>query len=407
VLYSHQQHELEANRSHWGLWHETGTGKSRTLIELIRKNKTGALLICPKSIKERWRREVNSNNLPYFVYVVTKEEFRRDHKILPKFNALVIDEAHAFSNPKSQLYKAALWWSRVHKPSFVWLATATPFRSTPWNAYALATLLGKSVPWRPFREAFFQERYLGRRAIWVPKDEEADQERLMRFFRSFGSVVRLEDCVDMPPAVFEYETITLTPSEKKAINALEEDNPIVRYAKVHQIENGTLKGNEFRPDVVFKNNNKIARLLDMAEGASKLAIFAKYNLQIRAIAGACQTAGYTVFELTGATENADEVIRLAEEAERAVIVINTDKSEGYELPSFKTVVYASLPWSLVSWTQSLGRFRRINKPQRVSYTVLVSDGEVDKAVQEALDKKTDFQLKLFCEERATVPKRLS
>ena len=233
----------------------------------------------------------------------------------------------------------------------------------------------------------------------MPKDDPATTAKLASFIRELGEVITLDECVDMPPAVFEYEKIQLTKEEKKAITALTESNAVVRYSKIHQIENGTLKGNEYVPDTLYSQNGKIERIRDIAAEVPKLVVFAKYTLQVRAIADALRKDKYTVFILTGETKNADRIIREANEAREAVIIINTDKAEGYELPSFQNVVYASLPWSMVSFLQSQGRVRRINKPQRVFYTILISDGEIDRAVFQSLEKKLDFNLKLYCERK--------
>lgn len=394
-LYQHQQDLIKKSPKYMGLWWETGTGKSLALIELIKKNKVATLLVCPKSIKERWKRDT----VGLSVVVATKEEFRRGHGRLSSFNALVIDECHAFANPRSQMHKACISWLKKNSPDYVWLASATPYRSSPWNAYALANILGHRLNWRFFRDKYFAERYLGHRIIYVPKETEESKKELSQFLGSIGNTVRLDDCVDMPEAVFEYEIVPLTAKEKNQIEELDEVNPAVRYSKIHQIENGTLKGNEFLRDLILPDNKKIQRIRELAEEAPKLAVFAKYRLQVESIADDLKTAGFRVFCLTGDTKDSDQVIREAEEAEEAVIIISCDKAEGYELPSFKTVVYASLPWSMPNYLQSLGRFRRINVISRVCYTILISDGEVDKAVKKSLDKKLDFNIKLYAENK--------
>lgn len=393
-LYKHQQDLLDKNPTRLGIWWHTGTGKSLALISLAEKNVSSALLVCPKSIKQKWIDDVAGSDTTFTI--LTKEEFRRDHKKIPKHDAFIIDEVHHFSSPKSQLHKSALAWCKKNTPEHVWLATATPYRSTPWNVYAMYALLGQPLKWNEFRARFFNEQYMGHKSIPVP--DETKTPELQQLLRDVGSLVTLEECVDMPDAVFSYETIPLTPQQLHAIDALEEINPIVRYSKIHQMENGTLKGNEYEEDQVF-SCNKIDRILEIAESTRKIAIFAKYNLQVKTIAEAFIESDKQVFIFTGETKNDAEVIAQAEQAEDAVIIINSEKAEGYELPSFKRVVYASLPWSLVSWTQSLGRFRRINRPQRVYYTILTADGEVDKAVQRSLEKKKDFQLELFIKKK--------
>ena len=75
-LYNHQKRIIEFNPKRWLLCHGTGTGKTRTAIELVNKNNVSFLIICPKTLKENWKREIEKwLKIKTDWQVVTKEEF--------------------------------------------------------------------------------------------------------------------------------------------------------------------------------------------------------------------------------------------------------------------------------------------------------------------------------------------
>jgi len=87
-LYSHQKRLLEKNPERCLISHGTGCGKTRTTIELAYKNCSSFLVICPKALKENWRREIEKwgagRGTPW--KAMTKEEFRKDWNILERFD---------------------------------------------------------------------------------------------------------------------------------------------------------------------------------------------------------------------------------------------------------------------------------------------------------------------------------
>ena len=148
-LYKHQQELVYKAPNKWLLAWEVGTGKTYGALSLI---KYKALCIVPKSLQEQWKEKKDE----YDIDVITKEEFRRDHKKLPKYNALVFDEFHYFGGmqgfrKKSAMLKAALEYIKKYNPKQVYGFTGTPYLSTPWNVYALAQILGTNWDYNKFK----------------------------------------------------------------------------------------------------------------------------------------------------------------------------------------------------------------------------------------------------------------
>lgn len=391
MLYPHQKQILSENPVRKILAWATSLGKTLALVSLANQNEVSPLVICPKSLKKRWMRE--SFNKKFLV--MTKEEFRKHHKEVPRFEAVIVDEIHHFSG-KSQMMKSLLWYVNNKRPRFVWGASATPYRSTPWNVYYLAGIMGLNWNWKKFRDVFFKIRYLGKRQVWVPDDTPPLRERLMVSLKKFCDVVSAEDAGMPPEDVFEEEVFVLTSEQRSMIKdlKLEESNPVVRYGKEHQIAQGFLNGNEFEDTALIKNE-KIPRICELAEEHPSMLIFARYTAQIEAIRDALQKDGHTVYVLTGATKNRQEIIEAVNGSDDAILIAQTALGEGWEAPKFDFIIFASLPWSFVDYTQCIGRASRVNIPKRRTYLTLTVEDSIDEKVKEALENKQDFHLELY------------
>jgi len=212
--------------------------------------------------------------------------------------------------------------------------------------------------------------------------------------------------MDVPEQTHKTVYIELSDAQKKAIKEMNnsEADPMVRRARIRTIENGVLYGkkieevseNEDRlvKDVIVFPSNKIDYILERAIEFKKLVVFANYTAQIEEISKALKKEGYNVFSLTGQSKNRGDIIKDAESAESAIIVIQTSISAGYELPSFPCVIYASKPKWFVDYFQSLGRVLRANKLKKNLYIHLVVKGGPDEDSHKAMMNGEDFQEKL-------------
>ena len=245
---------------------------------------------------------------------------------MPVTDAIIVDEAHYFAGPKSQMTKSLLHYVKGHNVKYMLMLTATPYLSTPWNIFTLARQLGHHWSYFDFRNRFFQDRYIGKRI--VPEVRPGIEDDIAEMVRKIGDIVKIDDCFDVPQQTFEVEYIKLTKKQEKAKANLLETNPIVRFVRYHQIENGTLKSDGYVKDE-FYANDKIERIIELCRQHKKIAIVARYNLQIEHIKRELEAEGLgPIFVIQGKTKNRDQVGQDAEAAERAIVIINASCSEG-------------------------------------------------------------------------------
>ena len=391
-LWKHQQDLVDLAPDKHLLAFECGTGKTFTALELAKKSKY-TLVICPKSLKEQWKEQ-----MPEKMHILTKEEFKKHVDKIPPFDCLIIDEAHFFfgmtgARKMSGMLKALGEYINKHNPQKIYLLTATPYMSTPWNIFAAAKILGHKWKSKDFKEHFFDLVNMGMR--WpVPVVKKGIEKDIADLVNKIGTTVKMEDCFDVPEQVFQTEYFDLTAEQKKAIKNLDEEG-IARWTKTHQICGGTLKSDGYSEDTFYKSN-KLNRLLELAQEHKKLVVVCRYNNEIDYIAKKLSTkSDIPIIKITGQTKERGKFIKMAEAYEQAIIIVNAACSEGYELPSFPIMVFYSYDFSLKNFIQMKGRILRANKLKKNVYLSLVVKNSIDSDVFECIQKKIDFDISIY------------
>lgn len=395
-LYNHQKKILEQNPSKHLLSWDTGVGKTLTAILWGNQFKS-VLVICPKHLVKQWGRAINENGKKGVTYtVISKEQFRIKWDTLPKCDAIIGDEAHYFAGMKSALSKNLIKYIKKHSVVFIWLLTATPYMSTPWNIYRLAHILGFKWNYWEFQNRFFYMIRMGARMI--PQIKNGIEDEIAELVQKIGSTVDIYECFDVPEQTFcEPEFFSLTKAQEKHIKLLqgEEVNPAVRYNYIHQVENGALKARDEFSKNEFFDADKHTRIEELVDEHKKIAIICKYTLQIEALREMCEKKGKKVIVINGETKDKDVAALEAEALDEVVCIINASCSEGYELPSIGFIVFASFSFSYKDYKQIIGRFLRGNKLKKNTYLPLVNEGTIDHAVYQSVLKKEDFDIAIY------------
>src|SRR3990167_5304209 len=136
-LYNHQITFLSKKHRKCLLAWEMGTGKTRVAIEWVKQNKfKQVVIICPKALRENWKREAERWGLdPLHYFIFSKEEFRKLWAKIAWTEAIIVDEAHYFAGIKSAMTKSLMHFLKKNKVSNILLLTGTPYLSTPFNVY--------------------------------------------------------------------------------------------------------------------------------------------------------------------------------------------------------------------------------------------------------------------------------
>jgi superfamily II DNA or RNA helicase len=376
----------------YGVWHACGTGKTFTGLFTVATRAGNCLVVCPKGVKSKWQKAIRELGDVHAI-VLTKEEFKKAAATLPYYEAVIIDEAHHFSGMKSQMHKSMVKYLKRYKIEQVYPMTATPYRREAWNIYALAKILGHEWDYVNFRNIFYREQRFGPRVVWVPK--KGMEQEIAKLVKAIGDVVAYNECGDMPPVQHKVEYIEKTTAQETAMKELEtiEANPLTFYLREHQIMSGVFLGQSV-------NTGKDDYLLDLCEVNDKVAIFCRYTDQIRSLEKLLKENEYQVFTIDGSTKDKNDVANDIEATKRCVALIQMDSAEGFEIPSISVVAFASMSYSYLAYTQSMGRFIRINKRNTPKlFIYLLTRGTIDEEVYKNIMKKQDFDLAIYSKEK--------
>lgn len=427
--YAHQQRIIDANPTKTGLWLGTGSGKTFIALTLA---KGDILVIAPKTqVEDRnWEREymkIIGDEVKKYrtnqkvrtvtprLTVISKETFRRDSHLLPRFSTVIVDEAHTclgvtpntrqrmrVTVPRaSQLFDALDTYLARTKPERLYLCTATIVRN-PMTVWGARKILGHIPASREtlsdflrWRETYYVRLPMGGREVFAPKKDNKVKDALAKEVRAMGFVGRLEDYFDVPDQTYRTIHVGLSAKQQARIKKLplEFPDPLVLVGKKHQVENGILSGDEYTAGESFANE-KIERILDLADEFPRMVVFAKYRAQISQIENALMDEGVRTWTLTGDTKDRGGIIKQANEVD-GVLIVQAQVSAGWEVPQTPVMVFASRTYSFVDYVQGIGRIQRANNIKKNLYINLVVKGGIDEAVDKSLANKQDFDERIY------------
>lgn len=405
ILLPHQQELLTLNPPKHLIAMGTGTGKTIIGISLAEKNCKTCLVIVPKMLKERWTRDTTARDNGCKFIVITKEEFKKQVQKLPIFDGVVVDEAHFFASLTSKLSKSLYWYFKKHNIQYRWLMTATPYLSSAWNIYTLGRHLGYDWNYMTWKREFFYEVRMGHRMI--AKQKPNIEKRLAEFVQKIGTTMNMEEVIEkakdtpntlnlpesLPDHTFHTVYFDLTEEQKQGIKELDDAEFISRWTHTHLIENGILYSDGYSEEKEF-SCKKTEYVINLCKKHDKIILFCRYNGQIEYLKKQLQTLNKPIYVINGQAKDRDQIITDAENAPEAILLIQSQVSAGYELPSFRTMVFVSLSFSLVDHEQAIGRNDRINALAPNQYVYLVSQG-VDRDIYNCIMDKKDFSLAIY------------
>lgn len=409
MLYKHQQQFVDAGyEKHLMAW-PCGSGKSLAAAVACIKGGGNSLVVCPKSLVDNWPTELEQANNQYYpdgtggeeTGIISKENFKKNVRAIPRYENLILDEGHYFSGHKSQMYKSVLWYIKNRKPRRIYILTATPYLSTPYNIMCYGNLLGKTHGWGywDFKTKFFDDIRMGNRTVPVPKKGmEGDIAKLVA---SLGSTYSLDDLFDVPEQIYQHEYFDLNAEQKKTIKEIIDILPVVRFTKIHQIESGTLK-RDYMDDLEL-SCEKTKRVIELCGEHKKIAIVARYNAQLFMYKKMLHDKfpGRTIYLINGENNHRQEDVDKINAEDDAIVLINAACSEGYNLWSVPVMVFASMNFSFKDTEQLKGRILRANKLKKNVYIFLLTkdNKSVDQGVYQSYLEKRDFDAKIFAEQK--------
>ena len=450
---------------------EMGTGKTLTaLMDLLLLNNKDlvryAVVLAPKSVYRNWMKEINTFVSSEYSYKIntwepnmidpyTKEHLGTDkffklsrhnklHIFLMNIESLstqkglkylncylhsrdkestmiIVDESTTIKSPTAKRTKNLIKISK--DVGYKRILTGTPVTKSPLDIFSQFAFLNPKILGLTNYYAF-RARYAqiikrptsgGRSFPLITGYQRLDELEKKIYTHAFR--VKKEECVDLPPKVYQKRFISMSEKQLVAYESLRRNamfifndetttsvNRLSQIVKLHQVCCGfTINDQGETHDVPNKRYDELLDLLDEVDG--KVIIWATYRHNIETITQKLKEkyGDTTTAAFYGDTENQvrmDLVKNFQDEGHDLTYLVANPKTGGYgiTLTASHTVVYFSNNYDLEIRLQSEDRAHRIGQKNKVTYVDFVCKGTVDEKILLALKSKVDIASQVMGDE---------
>jgi SNF2 family DNA or RNA helicase len=446
--------ELAKEKTHFAFFFEMGTGKTSTVINVVRHRFAtegrilNTLVLAPIITLTNWRAEflryskIKDENL----VVLKGSQTQRIDQIVnsqgPKIfitnyeamavmpglhsclmhnnmEILICDESHKCKDMKSKRTQKVI--ELADRARFRYLLSGTPVLNTPMDIFAQYRIMdqgetfGKNV-WS-FRAQYFYDKNAG-----IPKERYFPDwkvrpgalDEMNRLIYEKAMRVTKEECMDLPPMVQQTIHVEMLPEQKKAYEEMKKQFvtyindkacvatlALTKALRLQQIVSGFIKL-EDGTEIKMKKSPRQEALKDLLETLTPdhkvlvWAVFKENYAQIRAV---CDELKIKYVEVHGDIPNAEKF--------RNVDTFNNDRDVrvflghpgsggiGINLVSATYSIFYSRSFSLEQSLQAEARNHRGGQTQKVTRIDLVTPDTIDEIVLKKLASKEELGEKLL------------
>lgn len=242
-------------------------------------------------------------------------------------------------------------------------------------------------------------------------------EQLKEKIAPFSFRIRKDECLDLPPKVYQVRQVAMTDEQqgiydqmkRDALAILSEkevataDMVLTQLTRLHQIGCGFVKDSEGKIHR-FKTNGKLEALKDiLQETSDKVIVWCNYVDNIEEIYDAISSEdgpGKVVTYYGGTSQkNRDQAIESFQHGAAKVFIGNPATAGfGITLTASSTVVYFSNSYNLEHRLQSEDRTHRIGQQCSCLYIDLICKDTVDEKIVKALKSKKQLGAEILGDE---------
>jgi len=392
---------------------DMGLGKtSATIIASIEAKSNKTLIICPASLKQNWKREIqNYTDRPIYIcesknyddsadYVIINYDIIKNFHSLKtkeetiiqksKFDLVIIDECHMIKNPQSLRTKLINDICKDIKR--IWLLTGTPLTSRPIDYFNLLSLVDSPVSknWMAYvrRYCAGYQFTVGMNKVWnVNGASNLDELRE----RTAPILLRRlkEDVLDLPEKIItpiylklkskEYENVMGEYFDWVKNNPKESKSLSVQFTKLMKVRQ--IIANE-------KVKNTIELIENTLEQERKVIVFSNFTDSLNKIYEHFKKNAVKLDGSSTMKQRQDSVDKFQNEDKIKVFVGNIKAAGvGITLTSGDVVIFNDLSFVPADHSQAEDRAYRIGQKNSVSVLYPIFENTIEGIIYDMLDRK--------------------
>lgn len=413
------------NEGSYGIFADTGTGKSNMGLE-IAKHFGKTLILCPLSVIETaWIDDCNTffpdlkiinvwgdskkdriDKLQKHadIYVMNYDSFKILKNQIKKsnFKCLIVDESSVMKNMKSQITTMILEMIEIIPHRFVLSGCPTPNHNS--EIFTQMKLVDPSVlgnNYYGFLARYFHQDMQNPHR-WYQTDEDKDL-----YFSKLSEkcvFLRKEDCVDLPEKTFEIRRFDLAEVQQKHYDDILKDIQTninnwskfeftAKLMKLREVVSGFII-NKDKEIIIFKTN-KDNLLKDSLEeiGNNQVIVWCQFNHEVEHLSKKFGGVG-----ITSKTKNRDDIIRQFKNNEIKLLFAHPKLlGKGLTFINCTYNIYYSMSFSYEEFKQSQDRIHRIGQINKCTYIILQGKNTIDEKIYSCLKRKGSAVDELYLE----------
>lgn len=413
------------NEGNYGIFMETGTGKTIVALE-ISKHYGKTLVLCPLSIIETaWiddchkfypdltiinchgnskKERIEALNSNADIYVMNYESFKILKPLIIKmdFQCMIIDESQVMKNMSAQITSEILQMVTIVPHRFV--LSGTPCPNSNLEMFPQMKFVDPEV---------FGNNYFGYQARYFTQDlanphywyqTEENKQTFYNRLKDKATFIKKEDCIDLPEKTFEIKRFILAKEQNRHyqnmlqnihdnINSWSKFEFTAKLMKLREIVSGFVINKDNTITDFETNKDKILEECIEEIGNKPIIIWCQFQHEIYRLA-----EKFNGVALTSKEKNRDEIIRQFRDNKIHLLFTHPKLlGKGLTFINCNYNIYYSLSFSYEEYRQSQDRIHRIGQNNKCTYTILQGKNTIDEKIYNCLVRKGNAIDELYME----------
>lgn len=383
--------------AHLHTWRGLGSGRERDAVRAVCRSDS------PLAVLTMNVEGMSSSGTAYRV----AETFLRSRKCM-----MVVDESTQIKNPSAERTKKIIKLGRLARMRRI--MTGMPASRSPLDVYSQFEFLGRGMLGYTSYWAF-RSKYAVLEDQFIRVNGELRKYRAVTGYRNIEGLHRAmqphsyrilkEQCLDLPPKVYERRTVELTPEQRRVYDGIVADATaqlgatahvtatavITQLIRMHEVCCGFSTDEEGHKHDLPENRTQ-ATMDALEEAGGRGVVWCAYRHPIGKLVTALSRMGRVV-EYHGGVPQEQRTRNMREFQDgSADFFVGTQQTGGYgnTLTSAWATVYHSNTYSLELRAQSEERTHRIGQSRTCTYADLVAPGTIDERFLEVIRGKIDL-----------------
>jgi SNF2 family DNA or RNA helicase len=403
-LLSYQQTALDmtAHQNKVAYYYDMGLGKTFIGSEKAISYDEQILLVCQKSKIQDWVDHFNEFYPDEIVSDLSKKNpdytagvmvinydivWRREGIKQLKKITLMLDESSCIKNPKSKRTKATM---NIDYKNLI-LLSGTPTGGKYEELITQCNMLGWYISQNAFWKQYvkYYEIDSGGFKIKIPTGYKNVRELKSRL-KDYGAVfMKTDEVIDLPQQVSQIIHVKAIPEYKKMLDdrlvTIDGDELVGDMPMTHMMY--------LRQLAALYSKPKMAALSDLMESTEdRLVLFYNFRAEFDNIKKLCKKLKKPLSFVNG---DGRDLKNYNEKSNSLTLVQYQSGAMGLNLQMSNKIIYYSLPLSGELFEQSKKRTHRVGQERTCFYYYLMTDDSIEYNIKETLEKREDYNAKLF------------